>query len=220
MNRIQGISLLVFIILLIDQIVKIYVKTHFYLGEEILVLGDWFRLYFIENNGMAFGLSFGGKTGKLVLSVFRITAIVLIAYYILYLHKKGAKTGLLVSIALIFSGALGNVIDSAFYGMIFSDVYHYGQLSTLFPEEGGYAPFLFGRVVDIFYFPILDFYFPDNFPIWGGKHFVFFRPVFNIADASITTGVFSILFFYRSFLIGSNQDEPSVPGNFDPQVKD
>lgn len=168
-------------------------------GDEISILGlDWALLHFVENNGMAFGLSLGGDIGKLILSVFRIIAVLFLTYYIKVLIEAKASMGLLCSFALILAGAIGNIIDSAFYGLIFSDSYH-GGLAEMFPEGGGYAGFLYGRVVDMFYFPLFSGRFPEWLPIWGGEHYLFFRPVFNIADIAITSGVLSIILFHRGF---------------------
>jgi signal peptidase II len=181
-------------VLLLDQIVKIWIKTHMMLGQEFPVFGNWFIIHFTENNGMAFGLEFGGNAGKLFLSVFRIAAVIGIGWYLTYLIKNKAHTGLITCFSLIFAGAIGNIIDSAFYGLIFNDSYY--QVSTFLPPDGGYADFLHGRVVDMLYFPLIEGNFPDWFPIWGGQDFLFFRPVFNIADSSITIGV-SILFLWQ-----------------------
>lgn len=169
-----------------------------YLGQEFAVFGNWFIIHFTENNGMAFGLEFGGDAGKIALSLFRIVAVGVIGY-MLFTHAKRPETkpGLIISGALIFAGALGNIIDSAFYGIIFNDSFH--QIATLFPEDGGYAPFLFGRVVDMLYFPILQGTFPDWFPIWGGENYLFFRPVFNVADSAITVGIAIIIIFQKRF---------------------
>ncbi|MGQ1787815.1 MULTISPECIES: lipoprotein signal peptidase [unclassified Saccharicrinis] len=188
---------IVFLVLLIDQALKIWVKTHMMLGEEFSVFGDWFIIHFIENNGMAFGMELAGKFGKIILSVFRIVAVIAIGYYLYQLTRKKAPTGLIVSISLVLAGALGNIIDSAVYGLIFND--SYPQVASLFPAEGGYAPFLHGKVVDMFYFPLLEGNFPDWFPFWGGEHFVFFRPVFNVADSAITIGIILILLFQRKY---------------------
>src|SRR5688572_28501454 len=144
--------LLIFLVLLIDQTLKIWIKTHMYLGEEFPVFGNWFRIHFTENNGMAFGLEFGVSFGKLLLSVIRIVAVIGIGWYLVHLVRTKANSGLIACFSLIFAGAIGNIIDSAFYGLIFSDSMH--QLATLFPPEGGYASFLHGRVVDMLYFPI------------------------------------------------------------------
>lgn len=187
-------------VLFLDQFTKILVKTTMYPGQEFMVLGDWFRIHFLENNGMAFGFSFGGELGKLSLSLFRIIAVGFIGYYIYRISRKEVKTSLVVSLALIFAGASGNILDSAFYGLMFSEYTQYGQISTLFPAGGGYETFLHGRVVDMLYFPVIDIWIPEDFPIWPGDHFVFFRPVFNLADTSITLGVLSILLFHRDFL--------------------
>lgn len=178
---------IVFLVLFIDQLTKVIVKTHFMLGEEIHVAGNWFILHFTENNGMAFGMELGGETGKLILSLFRVIAISGLGYYLYTLVKKKEKTGFIVCIALIFAGALGNLIDSMFYGLLFND--SYGQLATFLPTDGGYASFLHGKVVDMVYFPIVQGHFPNWFPIWSGEEFEFFRPVFNIADSSISVGV-------------------------------
>lgn len=199
MNKTLKVFLVVLLVLLVDQGLKIWIKTHFSYGQEVSILGsDWAKLHFVENNGMAFGLSLGGFYGKLALSLFRITAVFVLSYYISLLIKAKANMGLLVSFALILAGAVGNIIDSAVYGLIFSESYH-GHVATLFPDGGGYAGFLHGRVVDMLYFPILKGQFPDWLPFWGGNDFLFFRPVFNIADVSITVGVLSIILFHRNF---------------------
>ncbi len=189
--------LLIVLILFVDQVVKIIVKTNMVLGDEIPVIGNWFRIHFLENNGMAFGLEWGGKTGKAALSIFRMAAIIGIFWFLLNLIKKNSHLGLILSVSAIVAGALGNLIDSAFYGLIFSESWHIP--AVLFPEGGGYSSFLHGRVVDMLYFPIIDTHWPMWSPIKPGESFIFFRPVFNLADASITTGVLAILVFQKKF---------------------
>ncbi|WP_432709219.1 lipoprotein signal peptidase [Pedobacter sp.] len=174
--------LLIFIILLVDQASKTWVKTNMYLGQEFKILGDWFIIHFTENNGMAFGLEFGGEFGKLFLSLFRIAAVAGIGYGLHYLIQHKYHRGLIIKVAMIFAGALGNIIDSVFYGKI----YHY-------------AGFFHGRVVDMFYFPILKGVFPTWVPIWGGEDYIFFRPVFNVADAAISVGVILILIYQKTY---------------------
>jgi len=187
--------LFIILILFIDQALKIWVKTHLEIGQEIHLFGNWSILHFIENNGMAFGMEMGGKTGKFILSIFRIIAISGIGWFLSSLIKKKANTGLILAVSAIMAGAIGNIIDSAFYGMIFSESYN--QPAILFPPGGGYSSFLHGRVVDMFYFPVINTQWPDWSPFRPGESFVFFRPVFNIADSSITCGVFSILLFQK-----------------------
>lgn len=187
--------LLVLIILVADQILKIWIKTHLQLGDEIHLFGKWGMLHFIENNGMAFGMEMGGKPGKLILSVFRIIAISGIAWFLYSLIKKESNPGLVLAVSAILAGAIGNIIDSAFYGMIFSESYN--QVAVLFPPGGGYSSFLHGRVVDMFYFPVINAHWPEWSPFRPGETFIFFRPVFNIADSSITCGVISILLFQK-----------------------
>ncbi|KAA3650374.1 MAG: lipoprotein signal peptidase [Bacteroidetes bacterium] len=186
--------IVIFVVLLIDQASKIWIKTHMEISEEIPVFGDWFIIHFTENNGMAFGVELPWEFGKLALSLFRIFAVGVIGWYLFTLPKKGATKGLMFSGALVFAGALGNIIDSAFYGLIFNES-HY-QVASFMPEGGGYASFLHGRVVDMLYFPLWEGYLPE----WlGGDYFIFFRPVFNIADSAISVGVASILLFHRNF---------------------
>ena len=181
-----------------------------YLGEEIPIFGDWFIIHFTENNGMAFGLELGTEYGKLILSLFRMLAVGAIGWILFTFPKENVSRGLLACVSLIFAGAVGNILDSVFYGVIFND--SYAQLATMFPPEGGYAKLLHGRVVDMLYFPIIKGFIPDWVPIWGGEYFVFFRPVFNIADSAITVGVISIILFHRDFfkngfnLKAKNQD--------------
>jgi signal peptidase II len=203
---------LILIVLIIDQVFKIIIKTNMTIGEEIHVIGNWFILHFTENKGMAFGLDFPGNNGKILLSIFRLIAITGIAFYLRYLILNKAHQGLVLSVALILAGAAGNIIDSLFYGLIFND--SWGRVATLFPENGGYAGFLQGKVVDMFYFPIIRGTWPDWFPWWGGSSLIFFRPVFNIADSSITIGVFIILiwqkrFFSEEIIPGSKKQDPS-----------
>jgi len=195
-------------ILLVDQISKIWVKTQMYLDESIPVFGDWFFIHFIENPGMAFGVEFGGEMGKLLLSLFRIVAIVFIAFYIRNLIKQKAPKGLIFSIALVLAGATGNIIDSAFYGLIFSESPPYlPEVATIFPESGGYASFLHGKVVDMLYFPLIDSHWPEWVPWIGGDRFQFFRPVFNIADSSITVGMALILINQKKYFDHSKEKE-------------
>jgi len=190
--------LIIFLVLIADQVLKIWIKTHMTLGQEINVAGNWFILHFTENEGMAFGLTFGGAAGKLILSIFRIIAVIFIGYYIYRLRKRSPHPGLIISFSLIMAGALGNIIDSAFYGIIFNQS-SYHTVATMFPPEGGYNSFLHGKVVDMLYFPVIETIMPEWVPFWGGEQFIFFRPVFNIADSSITTGVFLLLIFQKKF---------------------
>lgn len=188
--------LFIVLILIADQILKIWVKTHMEIGQEIHLLGNRGMLHFIENNGMAFGMEMGGKPGKLILSIFRVVAIFGIGWFLNSLISKKTNLGLVLAVSAIMAGAMGNIIDSAFYGMIFSESYN--QVATLFPAEGGYSSFLHGRVVDMFYFPVINTHWPDWSPVNSGESFIFFRPVFNIADSAITCGVISIILFQRT----------------------
>ncbi len=209
--------LIVFAILIVDQALKIWIKTTMSLGDEIVVFKNWFILHFVENNGMAFGFEFAGEYGKLFLSVFRIFAVVAIGWYLFKLAKqKEVPFGFVVSIALIFAGAIGNIIDSLFYGLIFTD--SYGQLATLFPEGGGYAGFLHGRVVDMLYFPLLEGRYPEWVPYWGGDPFIFFRPVFNIADSAITIGISLILLFYRGYFSKNSEKASETIEESEPEA--
>jgi len=194
----KKIAIFVVFILLLDQAFKIWIKTHMTIGESIPVFGNWFYIYFIENNGMAFGMQLGGTMGKLLLSLFRIALAGFIIYYIGKLIKQHAPTGVLVGVSLILVGAVGNILDCLFYGLIFSDS-TFTHIAEIFPAGGGYAPFLFGKVVDMLYFPIIDTTLPSWVPIMGGERFVFFRPIFNIADSCITIGVIYMLIFQRKF---------------------
>ena len=187
--------IIIFIVLLLDQILKFWIKMNMTIGESFPVLGDWFQIYFIENNGMAFGWEFGAQFGKFALSIFRIIAVALLFYLIYYLSKKKIKFGPLLGISLITAGALGNIIDGMFYGLIFSES-TFMQVATLFPEGGGYAGFLQGKVVDMFYFPL--FTFPEWVPFFGGQ--IFFSPIFNIADSAITIGFLYLIIFQWNFL--------------------
>jgi len=187
--------LFILLILLIDQVLKIWIKTHMTIGQEYHIFGNWGIIHFIENNGMAFGMEMGGKTGKFILSLFRIVAISGIGFFLASLIKKKAYPGLILAVSAIMAGAIGNMIDSAFYGMIFSESFH--QTAVMFPPEGGYSSFLHGRVVDMFYFPIINTHWPEWSPIRPDESFVFFRPVFNIADSAITCGVISIILFQK-----------------------
>lgn len=200
MKKSTAVLITILTILIIDQLVKIYVKTHIHYGDGFDMLGlSWAKIHFVENEGMAFGLSFGGLTGKYILSIFRIIMVVFLFYILRNLIKHKETFGLIISFSMIIAGALGNIIDSMFYGLIFSESYFHGGLATMFPAEGGYGSFLTGKVVDMLYFPMIDTVLPEWVPLWGGERFEFFRPVFNIADSAITVGVASILLFHRRF---------------------
>ena len=189
--------IIILLVLFFDQFLKIWIKTNMMLGDEFIIAKNWFIIHFVENNGMAFGLEFGNSIGKYFLSVFRIVAVGLIGWYITKLWKKDVPFGVIACFSLIMAGAIGNILDSAFYGLIFNE--SYGQVATLFPAGGGYSSFLQGRVVDMFYFPLISGNYPSWVPFVGGEDFIFFRPVFNMADSSITVGIISILIFYRRF---------------------
>lgn len=197
----KGAVCIVILLLLLDQILKIWIKTHLELHESIEIT-PWFYLCFTENPGMAFGIE---VIGKLFLSIFRIVAVGFIGYYLYSLVKKNYPFGFIACISLILAGAIGNIIDSIFYGVIFD--HSYGQVATLFPEGGGYTGWLHGKVVDMFYFPLIETTWPDWLPIWGGQEFVFFRPIFNLADSAICVGVFLLLIFYRNTLSKSLGNE-------------
>ena len=213
MKRSHLVVLVVALVLIADQAVKIWVKTNMEYGAQFPIFG-WEHAYihFVENPGMAFGIEFGGEYGKLALSLFRVFAVGFLIYLIRQLVQQRVQKGLLVCFGLILAGAIGNIIDSAFYGLIFSgSSYHLPGPAELFPEGGGYAGFLHGRVVDMLYFPLFDGTFPQWLPVWGGERFLFFRPVFNIADAAISVGVFCLIAFYSSFF--RHEPEPHEPAS-------
>lgn len=198
------------LVVVADQLLKIYVKTHYHAGESHNVVGEWFRLYFIENEGMAYGWKFGGEWGKIVLTLFRLGAVIFGFYYINKIVEKKYHPGFIICAGLIFAGAFGNLIDSMFYGLIFEDSSFYTyNVAKMFPEKG-YAGFLHGKVVDMLYFPIIrGAQFPAWIPVWGGEDFEFFRPIFNLADASISTGIIAILIFQKRFFKTNTRDSKS-----------
>ena len=199
-------ALLIVLVIVIDQAVKIWVKTHFYYGEELQIT-SWFRLLFIENNGMAFGMELGSK---LMLTLFRIIASCALIYYLWRLRNNAAvPKGYIVCFALITAGALGNVIDCIAYGLIFNSPFP-PHVAQLFPPEGGYSSLFNGRVVDMLYFPLWEWNWPQWMPWIGGSHFVFFQPIFNIADASLCASVMALVLFYARYLaiaLGKEEDE-------------
>lgn len=199
-NGIKAVSIIV-LVLLVDQIVKFQIKTSMTIGESIYVLGKWFQIRFIENPGMAFGLDIPGQWGKPLLTGFRIVAMMAIGWYLRQLVIKKVKTGLIIFVSLIFAGATGNIIDSVFYGIIYNESTYF-TVASLFPEGGGYAPLLYGKVVDMLYFPLIQGHFPQWFPFKAGEEFIFFRPIFNLADSSISVGIFAILFFQKRYFRG------------------
>ena len=201
--------LLITIILLIDQISKFWVKLNMTINQQFKVIGDKVLIHFIENPGMAYGMEFGGEYGKLFLSVFRIIAVIGIGYGLHYMIKNKYNRGFILNVALIFAGAMGNIIDSAFYGIIFSESTPF-QKAVLFPEGGGYATFLHGNVVDMLHFPLINGTFPDWFPFWGGERFQFFSPIFNIADSAITVGVIMILIFQKRYFKEEHVENSNV----------
>lgn len=203
----KHVIIIIALIVLADQILKIYIKTNFHLNTSQPVLGNWFQLYFVENPGMAYGWKFGGNWGKVALTVFRLGAVVFGTWYLGDIIRKKQHKGFIFCAALVYAGALGNLVDSCFYGLIFDkgmifdpqfkEYVGYNGLATF--SSNGYASFLHGNVVDMLYFPVIKGHFPSWFPGWGGEAFEFFRPIFNIADASISTGIISILVFQKRF---------------------
>ena len=216
MKRTHLVILIVGLVLLVDQATKFWVKTTLAYEEEFELLGiPGLLVHFIENPGMAFGIELGGAYGKVALSLFRVLAVGFLLYLIRELIRARASRGLLACFALVLAGAVGNIIDSAFYGLIFSASGTHTP-ATLFPEGGGYAPFLYGRVVDMLYFPLFDGHFPDWLPVWGGEYFLFFRPVFNVADAAISVGVVCLIAFYSSFF--RHEPTPEEPASHEVPV--
>ncbi len=207
------VSIIIAAVIIVDQAVKFWVKTNMSYGADFPILGQsWAYIHFVENEGMAFGLKLGGSYGKLALSLFRLAAVGFLIYFLRRLIKEGASMGVLVSFALIIAGALGNIIDSAFYGLIFSESLVHGSPAEFLPEGGGYAGFLFGKVVDMFYFPMIDTILPEWVPFIGGSRFEFFKPVFNVADSAICVGVAILLIFQRSFFKKEEEVQPQIEG--------
>ena len=211
MKKATVIGIIIAAVLILDQSLKFYIKTHFEYNEEVPILGlNWAFLRFVENEGMAFGIVFDWEHGKLLLSVFRILMVAGLFWYIRLLLQAAAPVGYVYAIALITAGAIGNIIDSAFYGLIFTESPWHGGLAQLVSPGQGYGTFLHGKVVDMLYFPMTYINLPDWVPVLGGDQFLFFSPIFNIADASITTGVLMILLFQRRFLRESHIVEEAI----------
>ncbi len=212
MKRSLAVTLLIALVLLIDQAVKFYIKTHFEYNEDFQMFGQhWARLHFVENEGMAFGITFDWEYGKLLLSLFRILMVGGLVWYIRMLIQSKVPAGFVYSVGLITAGAIGNIIDSAFYGLIFTESAYRGGLAQLVSPGQGYGSFLHGKVVDMFYFPIKWIQFPEWLPLLGGKEFLFFSPIFNVADAAITCGVVCILVFQRRFFAEPKPEVPAAP---------
>ena len=212
--------LFVFLIIAVDQISKIYIKTHFSLGESIEVT-PWFKILFVENDGMAWGTKLNDffsfisdGTAKLSLTLFRIVAVGFIAYWLASVIKANRSKVLITAIILIFSGALGNILDSVFYGVFFND--SYGQVASFLPEEGGYADIFYGKVVDMLHFPIWEGFLPEWLPFIGGQYFRFFEPVFNIADIAISTGIGLLIAFNKRAFQDSKIDTPDLDKHNNP----
>ena len=203
----RNVFLIICLVVIADQALKIYVKTHFHAGESHAILGNWFRLYFIENEGMAYGWKFGGEWGKLLLTLFRLAAVIFGVFYIRKIIQQKYHPGFIICAALIFAGAFGNLIDSMFYGMIFQDSSPYSyNVAQIFPAHG-YAGFLHGKVVDMLYFPVIrNSHFPAWIPVWGGEDFEFFRPIFNLSDAAISAGIITILIFQKRYFKNHTQN--------------
>jgi signal peptidase II len=197
---------IVVLVLVVDQALKFWIKTHMNFNQEFIIFPNWFRIHFTENPGMAYGLELGGEWGKVLLTLFRLVAVVVGFKYMSTLVKQRHHTGLLICGALILAGAAGNLIDSMFYGLIFSETNFY-DVATFMPKGGGYAGFLHGKVVDMLYFPVFRGYLPNWIPFKGGDYFVFFNPIFNIADAAISVGVITILVFQKRFFHKHNEKQ-------------
>lgn len=189
------VPVILILIVLIDQSLKLWIKMHLMLEEEYPVLGNWLFIHFTENKGMAFGLEFAGTVGKYILSSIRILAVIGIGWFILRLLKNNASQKIIIGLTVVMAGALGNILDSAFYGLVFTD--SFGRVADVVPWGEGYAPFLQGKVVDMFYVELMNFHLPEWFPLWPKRHVIFFRPVFNIADMAITQGIIYLLVFQR-----------------------
>lgn len=219
MKKSTAVVLLILLVLVLDQALKFYIKLNVEYGSGFDILGlSWAKIHFVENKGMAFGITFGGDYGKLFLSLFRIVMIGFLVYLLRGLIKAQESMGLVLCFGLIIAGAIGNMIDSAFYAMIFSESsFHHRAVAQLFPEGGAYGAelplsgFLHGKVVDMFYFPLIDTVLPEWIPRWGGQSFQFFKPVFNIADAAISIGVASIIIFHRSFFKAKPEEKNAIP---------
>lgn len=196
----------IFIILIADQVLKFWIKLNMSLGQEYKIIGDWAIIHFTENNGMAFGMEFGGETGKLALTLFRIVAVLGIGYGLVYMIKRKYHRGLIMNLSLIFVGAMGNIIDSTFYGVIFSESSYYEPAKFL-PAEGGYSSLFHGKVVDMFYVPIIQGTYPVWVPFWGGQELIFFSPVFNLADSAISIGVIMILIYQKRYFKEVKEEE-------------
>ena len=205
-KTVRTVAIVAAAILIVDQVVKILVKTNMQIGEDIRIF-DWFHIHFIENQGFAFGMAFGGAVGKVILTLVRLVASVLIVWLIARLIKRDGRRSLIYSLTLIVAGAIGNLIDSCFYGLIFNGSYY--SVATLFPPEGGYGHFMQGLVVDMFYFPLFEFDWPQWMPLVGGQHFEFFNAIFNTADAAITIGVVW-LFIDQVFLAPDKKKEEAT----------
>ena len=213
--KLRHVTLIILLIVIADQALKLWIKTHYELNTGHPVLGNRFELYFVENPGMAYGWKFGGDWGKMALTIFRMAAVIFGTWYLAHIVKKKYHKGFIICASLVYAGALGNLIDSSFYGLIFDkgmtydpavkDYAYYSGLAKF--STNGYASFLHGNVVDMLHFPIIKGSFPSWFPFWGGQRFVFFDPIFNLADASISSGVISILVFQRRFFKHQNKEE-------------
>lgn len=207
--KLRSSVILIICILMVDQTLKFWIKTHMFVGQEYDIIGQWFRIHFIENEGMAYGLSFGGSAGKVMLTLFRLIAVIFGFYLLRRITRLKYHKGLIICGAMILAGAMGNLIDSMFYGLLFS-ASTYTQIAQFLPAGGGYAGFLHGKVVDMLYFPVYEGFLPNWIPFKGGDYFVFFQPVFNISDASISVGVIAILLFQKRFFKHSTHPKESA----------